>query len=53
MTEKYKRGRKANVITQKMISFRLDAELLEWLSHKTNKGRYINELIRKDMEKGG
>lgn len=49
--EKYKQGRKANVRTQKMMSFRLDEELQEWLNRQPSKGRYINELIRKDMKK--
>lgn len=51
MTEKYKKGRKANVRTQKMMSFRLDDDLSEWLNRQPSKGRYINELIRKDMNK--
>lgn len=37
--------------SQKMMSFRLDNEVAEWLSTKVNKGRYINELIRTDMDK--
>lgn len=54
MNEKYKPGRKANVRTQKMTSFRLDTELLDWLAKQPNKGRYINQLIKNDMvEKGG
>lgn len=51
MTEKYKQGRKANVRTQKMMSFRLDNDLAEWLNAQPNKGRYINLLIRKDMNR--
>lgn len=35
---------------QKLMTFRLDNELSEWLTSQPNKGRYINELIRKDME---
>lgn len=33
---------------QKMISFRLDNENVEWLNSKPNKGRYINDLIAQD-----
>lgn len=36
---------------QKMMSFRLDNELAEFLEQQGNKGRYINELIRADMKK--
>ena len=49
MTRIYKPGRKANIITQKMISVRLDLDLIDFLSLKKNKGRYINDLIRNDM----
>lgn len=41
-----KRGEAA----QKMISLRIDTKLLPWLKSKANMGRYINELIRKDMK---
>ena len=37
--------------TQKMMSFRVDNDLEEWLNQKPNKGRYINELIRADLDK--
>lgn len=37
-------------ITQKMMSFRLDIENIDYLNTKANKGRYINELIQKDRE---
>lgn len=32
--------------TQKMMSFRLDADLVAYLSAWANKGRLINELLR-------
>jgi len=35
--------------SQKMMSFRVDNEVSEWLSHQPNKGRYINDLIAADM----
>lgn len=37
--------------SQKMMNFRLDLDLLDWLSTKPNKGRYINDLIREDRDK--
>lgn len=48
-----KEYRKADGRTQKMVSFRLDNELLDWLESQHNKGRYLNELIREDMEREG
>ena len=45
-----KGGNAKGVRTQKMISFRLDNENEEWLQQQQNKGRYINELIKKDKE---
>lgn len=44
-------GAKHGTIRQKMMSFRLDNDLEEWLASKPNKGRYINDLIRADMFK--
>lgn len=38
-------------ITQKMMSFRLDNDLEEYLVKQVNKGRYINNLIREDRDK--
>lgn len=32
--------------SQKMMSFRLDADVQDYLSTKPNKGRFINDLIR-------
>lgn len=37
--------------SQKMMSFRVDNELLDWLQSRGNKGRYINDLVRADMMK--
>lgn len=48
-----KEYRKADGRTQKMVSFRLDNDLGEWLTRHENRGRYINDLIREDMERGG
>lgn len=39
--------------TQKMMSFRVDNEVLEWLESQPNKGRYINNLIADDQRKRG
>lgn len=44
-------GAKHGTVRQKMMSFRLDNDLDQWLCSKPNKGRYINELIRSDMKK--
>lgn len=46
-----KKGRVNGSITQKVYSFRLDGDLIEWLYRQPNKGRYLNNLIRDDMEK--
>lgn len=35
------------VTTQKMVSFRCDLDLIENLQAEPNKGRLINELLRK------
>lgn len=45
-----KSGIKHGTRSQKMASFRLDNDLELWLNSQPNKGRYINELIRKDRE---
>lgn len=45
-----KGGNRPNRITQKMVSFRLDNDLAEHLNTKPNKGRYINNLIRADID---
>lgn len=36
--------------TQKRIGMAVDADLMEWLNKQPNKARYINGLIRQDME---
>lgn len=41
-----KRGQRS----QTMMSFRIDNELIEWLTSQHNMGRYINELIKTDMK---
>lgn len=54
-TEEKERQRKAYAArgerSQKMMSFRVDNEVADWLNQQPNKGRYINNLIREDMEK--
>lgn len=37
--------------SQKMMAFRVDNDLLDWLDSQPNKGRYINNLIRTDKER--
>lgn len=36
---------------QKMMTFLLDNDNILWLESQPNKGRYINELIRKERNK--
>lgn len=50
-SQERKKGRVNGSITQKVYSFRLDGDLIEWLYRQPNKGRYINDLIRDDMDK--
>lgn len=38
------------VYTQKMKTFRLDNENIDWLAKQENQGRYINDLIAKDRQ---
>lgn len=45
-----KGGNTRGVITQKMVSFKLDNDNLEWLQKQPNKGRYINSLIEQDRQ---
>lgn len=45
-----KGGNTRGVITQKMISFKLDNDNFEWLQMQPNKGRYLNDLIEKDRK---
>jgi len=44
--EKKKIGRPATGRTQKHISFRCDLDNIEYLETKSNKGGFINKLIR-------
>ena len=39
--------------SQKMVTFRLDLENIDWLEQQQNKGRYINELIAADKQQRG
>lgn len=44
------RRKKSNAgASQKACLFKIDNELLDWLDKQPNKGRYVNELIRRDM----
>ena len=45
-----KGGNTRGVLTQKMVSFRCDNDNMLWLESQPNKGRYLNNLIRKDRE---
>ena len=46
--ERIKKTFKHGVISQKMMTFRIDHENVEWLEKQVNKGRYINNLIERD-----
>lgn len=50
-SQERKKGRVNGSLTQKVYTFRLDDELIDWLYRQPNKGRYLNNLIRDDMEK--
>lgn len=39
--------------SQKMMSFRVDNENMEWLQRFPNKGRYINDLIAAARRESG
>lgn len=50
-----KGGQTQGVRTQKMMSFRVDNDLIEWLNECPNKGRLINQLLineKKRQEEG-
>lgn len=49
--ERVRKQSKHGTTTQKMLAFRLDLDLAEWLQRQKNKGRYINDLIRRDRER--
>lgn len=56
--EKQERQRKAGIqrgeVTQTMMSFRIDNDILEWLKNNTtNKGRFINNILRDIMVNSG
>lgn len=41
-------------VTQTMVSFRMDNDILEWLKTTTNnKGRFINNALRNIMDNQG
>lgn len=43
-----KKGRVNGQVTQKMTSFRVDADVVDYLKSKPNRGRFLNKLIRTD-----
>ena len=50
-----KGGQTQGVRTQKMMSFRVDNDLIDWLNECPNKGRLINQLLfneKKRQEEG-
>lgn len=46
-----KEGKQKGVTTQKMMSFRVDNDLVEWLDSQPNKGRLINQLLLNEKSK--
>lgn len=52
MEEKEKQQRKKRAANgerdSKMMAFRLDGDLVDWLSKIANKGRLINDLLRRE-----
>ena len=46
MNENVRKKSKWAVISQKMMSFRVDLDVLEKLQEEPNKGRLINNLLR-------
>lgn len=46
----YAKGEARGVATQKMVTFKLDLKLAAWLDSKPNKGRYLNNLIERDIK---
>lgn len=48
-----RRKRTIKGTSQRACLFKIDNELLGWLERQPNKGRYVNELIRHDMQASG
>lgn len=46
-----RKASRKGVVTQKMMSFRIDADNAERLANEPNKGRLINELLHAYFEK--
>lgn len=44
------RGRKRSIDTSKPVTIRIDNALLDYAKSQGNFSRYVNRLIRKDME---
>lgn len=51
-TQPRKAYAKRGEMTSKMMTFRIDADNLEWLNTQPNKGRAINDLIEQARVKG-
>lgn len=50
-TGKYAFGKRGDGRNQKRIGVAIDTELEDWLGAQPNKNRYINGLIRQDLER--
>ena len=51
--ERQRKKFKHGTITQKMMSFKVDLDLCEWLNTVANKGRLINQLLRQYRDNHG
>lgn len=45
-----KEGIKRGQVTQRLMAFRIDNDIAEWLDSKPNKSRYVNETLRNHKE---
>lgn len=52
-TQARKKGRPATGRTQKHMAFRCDFENIEYLESKSNKGGFINQLLREARKREG
>lgn len=52
LTKQVRKERSANgQCSSKMMSFRIDSENVEFLNLQSNKGRLINDLLRRECER--
>lgn len=51
--ERQRKEFKHGQVTQKMMSFKVDLDLCDWLKTVANKGRLINKLLRQYRDSHG